>query len=108
MHAGTGLEQVHRNQPDDERDRGQHFEIDQRLKRDAADLGHIGHAGDAVDDSAKNDRRDKDADRLDEGAPERLHTGADVRVLRAERDTRHHRHQYQKPELQIERQRRCR
>ena len=79
MHAGAGLEQVDRDEPDDESNRGQHFEINQGLERDAADLGHIGHAGDAVHDRTKNDRGDEHADRFDESVAERLHPHGDVR-----------------------------
>jgi hypothetical protein len=82
---------------------GQHLEIDQRLERDAADLGHIGHAGNAMHDRAEDDRGDEDADRLDEGVVKRLHARANIRVEIAEGDAQRHRHEYQEPELQIKR-----
>ena len=103
IHAGAGLEHIDGNEPDDERDGRQDLEIDQRLQRDAADAGHVRHAGDAVHHGAENDRRDEDADRLDECVAERLHLRAERGIAFAERDAERHRHQYQEPELQIER-----
>ena len=86
IHPGAGLKQVDGEQPDDQRDRGQHLEIDERLEGDAPDPGHVGHAGDAVHDGAEDDRRDQHADRLDEGVAERPHPHADIRIEVAERD----------------------
>ena len=101
VHSGAGLEQVDGDEADDQGDRGQHLEIDQRLERDAADLGHVGHAGNAVHDRAEDDRRDEHADGLDEGVAERFHPRADVGIEPAERDAGGHRHQHQEPQLQI-------
>jgi hypothetical protein len=102
IHAGAGLEHIDREQPDHQRQRGQHLEIDQRLERHAPDFGHVRHAGNAVHDRAENDRRDKDADGLDEGVAERLHAGAGFGIEMAERAAERHRDQHQKPKLQVE------
>ena len=103
VHAGAGLQQVDRDEPENKRDRGQHLEIDERLERDPPDPGHVGHAGDAVHDRAKDDGRDQHADRLDEGVAEGPHPHACIRVEVAERDAGDHGQKHQEPELQIER-----
>jgi hypothetical protein len=105
VHPRAGLKQIDGDKPDDQRDRGQHLEIDQRLERDAADFRHIGHAGNAVNHGAEDDRSDENADRLDEGVTERLHAHADVRIELAERNAERHGDQHQKPELRIKRMR---
>jgi hypothetical protein len=107
VHAGPGLQQVDRDQPEDKRCGGQHLEIDQRLERNAADLGHAGHPGNAVHHRAEDDGRDQHADRLDEGVAKRRHPHAGIRIQRAERDAGGHRQEHQEPELQIERPRRA-
>ena len=101
-----GCNSVDRDQPEDKRYRGQHLEIDQRLERDPADLGHAGHTSNAVHHRAEDDRRDQHADRLDEGVAEWRHPRTGLRVERAERDAGGHRQEHQEPELQIERPRR--
>ena len=106
VHAGPGLQQVDRGEPEDKRYRGQHLEIDQRLERDPTDLGHAGHTSNAVHHRAEDDGRDQHADRLDEGVAEWRHPRTGIGVERAERDAGGHRQEHQKPELQIERPRR--
>jgi hypothetical protein len=103
VHAGARRKDIHRDQTEHQRKRGQHLEIDQRLERDAPDLRHIRHAGDPMHDRAENDRRDQDADRPDERIAERLHPHAGIGIEVAERDAEHHRHEHQKPKLQVER-----
>jgi hypothetical protein len=51
---------------------------------------------------AENDRRNQDADRLDEGVAERLHPYAGIRIDVAERDAKHHRPEHEEPKLQVE------
>src|SRR5215472_16084007 len=53
-------------------------------------------------DRAENDRRDQDADRLDEGIAERLHSYPGIGIEVAECDAHHHRREHEKPKLQIE------
>ena len=73
-----------------------------RLERDTAHSRHVGHAGDAMHDGTENDRCDEDADRLDEGLAERLHTHAGIGIEVAERDAERHRHEHEEPKLQVE------
>lgn len=99
VHADAGLEQVHRNETDDQRDRGHEFEIDDRLDGDAPDTGHIGHMRDAMDDRAEDDRRDQHPDCLDEGVAKRLHPGAPLGIDDPKRDSGRHGDQHLDPEL---------
>ena len=87
VHVAAGLQGVHHDQADDQRNRGQHLEVDQRLEADASDLFHVLHAGDAMHDGAEDDRRDDHLDHLDEGVAERLHLLAEIRIEVPERDT---------------------
>jgi len=103
VHAGAGLQGVGNDQPDDQRERGQHLEIDQRLEADAADLLHVLHAGDAVHHRAEYDRRDDHLDRLDEGVAEGLHLLAELRVEMAEQDAERDRGQHLEVEAPEER-----
>ena len=96
VHAGAGLQGIHDDEADDQRDGRQHLEVDQRLEADAADLFHVLHAGDAMHDRAENNRRDDHLDHLDEGVAERLHLLADLGIEMSKRnadgDSRQHLH----------------
>src|SRR5262249_51648451 len=59
-------------EPDDQRQRGYHLEIHQRLDADAPDLLEIAHRCDAVHDGAEDHRRDHHLDELNETVAERL------------------------------------
>ena len=67
VHAVAGAEDVGEQEADDERDRGHHLEIDQRLDADAADLLEVAGAGNAVHHHAEHDRRHDHRDQLEEG-----------------------------------------
>ena len=72
--------------PDDQRESGDDFEVEQRLAADAAELLQIAHRGDAVDDGAEDDRRDDHLDQLDEAVAERLERFAELRKEMADDD----------------------
>jgi hypothetical protein len=84
VHAGAGLQRIGHDQADDQRQRRHHFEVDERLEADAADLAHVLHAGDAVHDRAEDDRCDDHFDHLDERIAQRLHLLGQLRLKVAE------------------------
>ncbi len=57
VHAVAGPDDVGEREPDDERDRGHHLEVDQRLHTDAPHLLEVAGAGDAMHHHAEHDRR---------------------------------------------------
>ena len=73
VHAGAGLHDVDDDEPDDQRERAHHFEVQQRERARLADLLHVLHAGDAEHHRAEDDRRDQHLDQLDEAVAQRLH-----------------------------------
>jgi hypothetical protein len=99
VHADAGFEDIDRQQTDDERHRGHHLEIDDRLDGDAADPRHVGHMRDPRDHGAEDDRRDQHADKLDEGIAERAHADGGIGRRHAERDAGRHADQDPDPEL---------
>jgi hypothetical protein len=74
------------HEADHQSQRRHNLEIDDRFQADATDLPHVLHAGDAVHDSAEDDRSDHHLDRLDEHIAERLHPGAQRRIKISARD----------------------
>jgi hypothetical protein len=44
IYPNTGLQHIHHDEADDQRDRCQHLKINDCLESDAADPGHVGHA----------------------------------------------------------------
>ena len=84
--AGAGLEHVHHDQADDQRQASQELEINQRLEANAADLFHVAHLGDTSHHGREDDRRDHHADQLDERIAERLHLLGQIGVGEAEHD----------------------
>ena len=98
IHADARLQRVGDNQPDDQRQRRDHLEIDERLEAHASDLAHVLHAGDAVHHRAEDDGCDHHLDHLDEGIAERLHLLAELRVEMAEQ----HAHQDGREHLEIQ------
>ncbi len=88
MHAGPGLEHIHGGQRQHQRQRGDGFEVDQRLQGDAPDPAHVVHGRHTVHHGAEDHRRDEHADQRNEGVPQRLHVGPQLRPPMAERDAR--------------------
>src|SRR5439155_8665496 len=84
VHAGTRLDEVDDDEPDDQRDGADDLEVQQREAAGLADLLHVLHTGDADDDGAEDDRRDDHLDQLDERVAERLHRLAGLRPEVAE------------------------
>ncbi len=85
----AGLHDVADDQADQHRQRGEDFEIDDRLQADAADLGGVGQLADADDHGDEDDRRDHHAHQLHEAVAEGLHLHGDRRPEMAEHDTQH-------------------
>src|SRR3954454_25069399 len=94
IHPDAGLQHIDDDEPDNERQRGDHLEIDQRLKAYPADLLQILHAGDAMHDRAEDDRRDQHLDQLDEAIAQRLHLLAQLRIKMAKQDAENDSGQY--------------
>ena len=72
LKPAPGLQHVHDDESDDERERGDDFKIEQRLAADAPELLQVAHRGDAMHDGAEDDRRDDHLHELDEAVAERL------------------------------------
>ena len=102
VHPGAGPNHVHHHQPDDERERGDDFEIQQREPTGLADGLHVADAGDAGDDGAKDDRRDHHSHELDEAVAERLHRRARRRMEIPQRDAGNRRHQHLSVQRSVE------
>ncbi len=83
--AGAERQEVADDEADEQRQRRHHLEIDQRAHADARDLAHVADLGDADHDGGEDDRRDDDADRLDEGVAQRLQRAREVGIEVAER-----------------------
>ena len=69
-HAVAGAHQVHRAQPEEQREGGDDFEIEDRLGADAAHLLDVAAARDAGHQRAEQQRRD---DRADQPQKDRAH-----------------------------------
>ena len=80
MDARRPAADVDHDQPDNQRQRGDHLKIEQRLDPDPAKLSSVAHRGDAVDDRAEDDRRDDHLDQVDEAIAERFQALAEIRV----------------------------
>ena len=71
--ASADLRKISNQQAKREGECGDDLEIEERLQADAADLARVLDMGDAGDDRAEDDRRDRHLDELDEAVAERLH-----------------------------------
>ena len=72
VEAGARLDDLADEDADEQRDGGDHLEVDQRLQADATDLLQVADRGDAVHDGAEDDRRDHHLDQRDEGVAQPL------------------------------------
>ena len=99
VEASTRAECVDDDEADDERDRRDHFEVEQRLAAHTADLLHVARAGDAEHDRAEDDRADQHLDERDEPVAERLEPDAGGRIGVADRTARENREQ--DPEIEM-------
>ena len=72
MQAHAGLQHIDDCQAQHQRQRGDQFEIAQRIEADAADATQIVHAGDAQHHRTEDDRRDDHLDQADEAITQRL------------------------------------
>ena len=77
--SDSRLHHVDNNQPDHQRDRRDDFEVEQRFGADAAEPFEIAHRRNAMDNGAKDDRRDHHFHELDEGVAERFKRLAKLR-----------------------------
>ena len=91
MKPRARLDHVADDQPDEEREGRNDFEVQQRLAADAPDLLHVLHAGDAGNHGAEDDQGDDHRDQADEGVAKRLHGDGVLRAEVAERDSEQHR-----------------
>ena len=73
-----GAHQIHRGQSQKQRERGDDFEIEDRLGADAAHVLRAAAAGDACDQGGENQRRD---DRADEAKKDRAERAELLREL---------------------------
>ena len=96
------LNQVAHHQADQQRNRGDDFEIEQGLAADAPHLFQVSHASNAGHDGAKDDQRDDHGDDADKGVPERLHGDGRVRPLPAQNDADRYADEHLAPESSIE------
>ena len=62
VESDARLEKVHHDEADDQRERGDNFKIQQGFEANATKLLQVPHRGDAVDDRAKDDRRNNHLD----------------------------------------------
>ena len=86
VHAVARAEQVCQKQADDQRDRGHHLEIDQRLDADPADFLEVAGARDAVHHDAEHDRSDNHRNQLQKGVAENLEPDGEIRHGHAKRN----------------------
>ena len=86
VHADAGADDIGKDQPDRERDRGHDLEIDQRLAADPPHFLEIASAGDSVNHDAKDDRRHDHRDQLEKGVAEELEADGEFGREHAERD----------------------
>ena len=75
------------HQPEEQREGGDDFEVDQRFPADPADRLEVANVCDAQHDGAEDDRRDQHLDELYEAVGERFEIGADLRVQPADQDS---------------------
>ena len=78
VHADAGLYHVDDDQADEERQRGDDFEVENRQQPRASDRLDVAHAGDAADHGAEDHRAGDHPYQLDEAVAERLQGGAGV------------------------------
>ncbi|EJT84000.1 hypothetical protein PPS11_27416 [Pseudomonas putida S11] len=87
VHASARLDHVDNDEADDQGDRGDDFEVQQRVAASLADRLHALHAGDAADHGAEDDRGDDHLDQFDEAVPQGFEGDARLRIVVAEQDT---------------------
>jgi hypothetical protein len=79
VHAAAGLDDVGDDQADTERERGDDFEVEERLDANAAELAEVAYARDANDNGEEDDRGDHHPDEFDEAVAEWLEEVGGVR-----------------------------
>ncbi len=86
VEAGARMQQVAGGQAQDQGDARQHFEIDNGLQADAADLAGLADMTDARNHRAEDQHGDHHLQEIDEGVADRLHPrlGADLRPDQAD------------------------
>ncbi len=94
VHAVAGAEQIGEQKTHDQRDRGHHLEIDQRLDADAADLLEIAGTGNAVHDDAEHDRRHDHRDQFQERVAEDLEPDGELGCRHPEHNAEQQRRQH--------------
>ena len=97
------MNEVAYDEADEQCERGDHFEVEQRLATDAANLFHVLHAGNAGDHRAKNDQRNDHGDEANETISKRLHGNGVGGTQIAERYRENNGDEYLHPEICVER-----
>jgi hypothetical protein len=86
VQTGACREQVADDQADDQRNGGDHLEIDDGAQTNQAHSPHVAHPGDADNDGREYDRWHDGSDEADESVADRLHVDAKLRPGLAEQD----------------------
>jgi hypothetical protein len=72
VEPGAGLHRIHDDQPDDQRQRGDGFKVDERLHADAPHLPHVSGFGKPEDHRQEDDGADQHFHQVDEAVAERF------------------------------------
>ena len=86
VHAVAGMQEVDRDEAEEQSQRRDDFEVEERLDADAAYFAEVAHARDADHDGGEDDGREGHADELDEAVAERLEGNRGVGKELAEQD----------------------
>ena len=82
---------IDRNHADEQRDRGNHLEIDQALQTDASNTPQISVPGDSRDESSEDQRRDDHLDQSQENIAEQADVLGNVRLVESNFGSEQHR-----------------
>jgi hypothetical protein len=100
--ARSGLDQISDYQANQQRNRGDHFEVEQRLAAYTAYLLHVSHTGDTGNDGAKDHQLDYHGDHAYEGGAEGLHGDRRTLPQIAENDSDRYTDEDLAPESSVE------
>ena len=90
-HTHSGLDDVHRQQSDEQRERRDNFEVDQRLQGQPTDAFHVvAMSGDADNQRPEDERRDDRFDHAQEHRRDRAQRHRKGWKQGAQRDAEHH------------------
>ncbi len=101
--TAAGTHDVPHDEPDEQRKRGDNFEIEKGFAADPANFFHVVHAGDPGDQGAENHQRNDHGDHTDERIAEGLHGNGRSRTDIAEDDGNGDAEQHLERESHVER-----